>query len=220
VKRGKTKNKLSALVVLLLIALFSLQSCDTTGDDSKKDRLPIFGQKEFIPSVDKDTVYHTIPFWSFVNQDGDTISKLDYKNQIYVADFFFTHCPTICPVTLKKMKRLQEATKGDDILLLSHTVDPEYDTVGRLKWYCEVNEIDNSNWNFVTGEKETIYKLGLDGYLTPNQEDALAPGGFLHSDKFILIDKEGRIRGFYSGTEDDEVDLLIEDIKKLKDEYK
>lgn len=207
-------------IIKELLVIFSLAFFVSNCAEDKEVKLPVFGEKEFIEGVDEDTVYHTVPFWSFVNQDGDTISKLDYQGSIYVADFFFTHCPTICPVTVKKMKRLQEATKDDDILLISHTVDPEHDTVERLKWYCETNEIDNSNWNFVTGEKEVIYKLGLNGYLTPNQEDVLAPGGFLHSDKFILIDKEGRIRGFYSGTEDNEVDKLIEDVKILKNEYK
>lgn len=211
----KKKRTIRRIIVIFCIAFF-VSNC--AGD--KEVRLPVYGEKDFIEGVDEDTVYHTIPFWNFVNQDGDTISKIDYQGKIYVADFFFTHCPTICPVTVEKMKRLQQATKDENILLISHTVDPENDTVEQLKRYCEAHDVDNSNWNFVTGDKETIYKLGLNGYLTPNQEDALAPGGFLHSDKFILVDKEGRIRGYYSGTEDNEVDKLIEDIKTLKNEYK
>lgn len=202
-------------IIFVLILLLGFISCQT--NEAKK--LPIFGEKEFIANIDSDTVYHTIPFWTFVNQNGDTLSKLDYSGKVYVADFFFTRCPGICKTLTKNMQYVQGELKGLNISFISHTVDPKNDSVEALKAYCDKNEIDNSNWNLVTGEKSIIYDLGINGYLVPNQEDAAAPGGFLHSDRFILVDKESRIRGMYSGGDDIEVNQLINDIKILLIEH-
>ncbi len=185
---------------------------------SEKKELPIFGAKEFIVGIDKDTVYHTIPFWSFINQDNERVSSQDYQDKIYIADFFFTHCPGVCPELLESLKTVQQALKGTDVSIISHTVDPKNDTPERLKWYVNKNNIDTQNWNFLTGNKQEIYELGVNGYLVPNQEDALAPGGFLHSEKFILIDKKKRIRGFYNGRDQASVNQLLEDVKLLIDE--
>ena len=185
---------------------------------TEESKLPIWGQKEFIQGIDKDTVYHTISYWNFTNQDGELISKSDYEGQVYVANFFFTRCPGICPILTKNIKQVQAETKGINVSFLSHTVDPKNDTVGRLKWYCDNKEIDNSNWNFVTGDQNSIYEMGVLSYLVPNSEDALAPGGFLHSDKFILIDTKSRIRGMYSGTDSTEIERLILDVRKLTQE--
>lgn len=204
------------LIILLIIGFVSCQSENEGKTESTK--LPFYGEKEYIEGIDKDTLYHSIPFWSFVNQDGRTISKSDYAGKVYVADFFFTHCPGICATLTKNMKHIQAETKDIDVSFLSHTVDPIRDSVERLQRYIEQNELDNSNWDFITGDQYTIYELGVNGYLVPNQEDALAPGGFLHSDKFILIDQKSRIRGMYSGGDDKEVGRLIEDIKTLSQE--
>ena len=181
----------------------------------EESKLPIWGQKEFIQGIDQDTVYHTISYWNFTNQDGELTSKSDYEGEVYVANFFFTRCPGICPILTKNIKQVQAKTKGINISFLSHTVDPKNDTIGRLKWYCDNNKIDNSNWDFVTGDQNSIYEMGVLSYLVPNSEDALAPGGFLHSDKFILIDTKSRIRGMYSGIDSTEVERLILDIGKL-----
>lgn len=181
-------------------------------------KLPILGQKEFIEGIDTDTIYHTVSYWNFTNQDGELISKGDYEGKVYVANFFFTRCPGICPVLTKNFRQVQSETKGLNVSFLSHTVDPKNDTVGRLKWYCENKQLDNSNWAFVTGDQKAIYEMGVRSYLVPNSEDALAPGGFLHSDKFILIDTKSRIRGMYSGTDSTEVERLIVDVRKLTQE--
>lgn len=196
---------------VFVVALLALSSCIS-------EPLPILGEKEFIEGVDKDTVYHTIPFWSFENQEGKMVGTTDYQGEIYIADFFFSHCPSICPQMLENMKYVQEELKDLNINIVSYTVDPKNDNVERLKWYVENNEINTDNWNFVTGIQQDIYELGVNGYLVPNQEDALAPGGFLHSEKFILIDKKSRIRGFYDGTELEQVDQLIKDVKTLSKE--
>ncbi len=196
---------ISAVIVLL-------------GSCSESEPLQIFGPKEFIEGVDKDTVYHTIPFWSFENQDGKMVGTNDYQGELYIADFFFSHCPSICPTMLENMKHVQKELEDYNINIISYTVDPKNDHVERLKWYTENNQIDTKNWNFVTGIQQDIYELGVKGYLVPNQEDALAPGGFLHSEKFILIDKKSRIRGFYDGTEEHDIEKLIKDVKTLSQE--
>lgn len=201
------KNYLVVFVVTLMV----LSGCIN-------EPLPILGEKEFIEGVDKDTVYHTIPFWSFENQEGKMVGTTDYQGKIYIADFFFSHCPSICPKMLENMKYVQEELKDLNISIVSYTVDPKNDNVERLKWYAENNEINTDNWNFVTGIQQDIYELGVNGYLVPNQEDALAPGGFLHSEKFILIDEKSRIRGFYDGTELEQVNQLIKDVKTLSKE--
>lgn len=195
----------------LFISLFFI-SC------KEEDKLPIWGQKEFIEGIDTDTIYHTVSYWNFTNQDGKLTSKEDYEGKVYVANFFFTRCPGICPILTKNITKVQAETKELNISFLTHTVDPKTDTVGRLKWYCENKKIDNSNWNFVTGDQKSIYEMGVLSYLVPNSEDALAPGGFLHSDKFILIDTKSRIRGMYSGTDSAEVERLIVDVRKLTQE--
>ena len=199
---------IKGLLYTLLMSLIFI-SC------TEESKLPIWGQKEFVQGIDTDTIYHTISYWNFTNQDGELISKADYEGKVYVAYFFFTRCPSICPILTQNIKQVQAETKGINVSFLSHTVDPKNDTVGGLKSYCDNNKIDNSNWNFVTGDQNSIYEMGVLSYLVPNSEDALAPGGFLHSDKFILIDTKSRIRGMYGGTDSAEVERLILDIRKL-----
>ncbi len=177
--------------------------------------LPIYGQKEFVKGVDTDTVYHTIPDFSFINQNGDTITKAKFEGKPYVSYFFFSSCPSVCPKMTNNMKYFQEQTKDLEIRIIAHTVDPERDTVAKLKVFAEEYDIDDANFDMVTGIQKDIYELGVLGYMVPNQEDALAPGGFLHSEKIMLIDSKSRVRGFYSGTNKDEIDQLIADIKKL-----
>jgi protein SCO1/2 len=199
------------LFLAFILALF-LISC------SEKGPLPIHGPKEFLEGIDKDTVYHTIPFWNFENQEGNRIGSEFYYGKVYIADFFFSHCPSICPKMLENLKVVQKELEDTDIEIVSYTVDPKNDNVERLKWYAEENNIDTENWNFVTGNQQDIYKLGVNGYFLPNQEDALAPGGFLHSEKIVLLDKQSRIRGWYDGTDEEEVKKLIEDTKTLINE--
>ena len=165
----------------------------------------------------QDTVYHTIAQFSFVNQVGDTISKADVAGKVYVADFFFTTCPTICPVMKKEMLRVHEKFKGNpDFKILSHSIDPTHDTQEVLKDYAEKLGItDASSWNFLTGDQEKIFEMGQTSYLTTAMADQMEPGGFLHSGAFLLIDQQGRIRGVYDGTKSDQVDRLINDIPKI-----
>ena len=185
---------------------------------SKKYNLPIFGNKEFDASIDQDTLYHVIPKWSFFNQNGNSKSSKDFKNKVRLVDFFFTSCPTICPKMTVNMKKIQQLINTDclnNIELLSFTVDPLRDSVEKLKEYCTTYNVDSKNWNMLTGDQNSIYELGVNGFLVPNQEDALAPGGFLHSEKMILIDKKNRIRGYYDGTDSLNIPIIVQHIKSL-----
>lgn len=141
---------------------------------------------------------HRIPPFSFINQNRDTITNADYDDNIYVANFIFTTCPTICPTMTINMRYIQsELSIYPNIKFLSHTVNPEYDTPERLKQYAKRMRIDESNFNFVTGAKEDIYDIAR-SYFVNAQEDELAPGGFLHSEYLVIIDREGRVRSGYS----------------------
>jgi protein SCO1/2 len=185
---------------------------------SKKYNLPIFGNKEFDPSIDSDTLYHVIPTWSFLNQNGNIKSSKDFKNKVRLVDFFFTSCPTICPKMTVNMKKIQQLINTgclNNIELLSFTVDPSRDSVEKLKEYCNTYNVDSKNWSMLTGDQNSIYDVGVNGFLVPNQEDALAPGGFLHSEKMILIDKKNRIRGYYDGTDSLNIPIIVQHIKSL-----
>jgi protein SCO1/2 len=178
--------------------------------------LPIFGEREVIGS---DTIYHTIDDFSFVDQDSAEITKQTFDGKIYVADFFFTSCRTICPIMKTQMLRVYDSVENDpDVLLLSHTIDPEYDTVGLLRDYAERLGVKSNKWHFVTGDKDEIYKIAQTSYFATAMEDKAEPDGFIHSGAFLLIDKQKRIRGKYDGTKEGDVDRLLRDIEKLKAE--
>lgn len=157
--------------------------------------------------------------FTLTNQDGAIITQKTLENKIYVTDFFFTSCPTICPKMTSQMLRIYEVFKGDkDVLLVSHSIDPTYDTVEVLSDYADRLDVKSDNWYFLTGDKSLIYDLA-DAYMVTAMEDETAPGGYAHSGAFILLDKNKQIRGTYDGTVSEEVDLLIKDIKKLKNAY-
>lgn len=183
------------------------------------DQLAIYGRKEYDPDT-KDSVEHTIGSFYFINQNEDAITQEYLKGNITVAYFFFTTCPSICPIMTDNMKYLQEKTDKYDIQILAHTVDPETDTTEKLKAYIKRKNIDTKNWDFLTGDQDHLYDVGVNDYMVATQEDVNALGGFLHSENFVLVDKDLRIRGFYDGTNKEEVDQLIKDIPKLINEYK
>jgi len=219
---GKFKNKYFILLLLLLgpgIVLIFLSKAD-----HNFELLPIYGERdlEFKAGQDvPDTIYHTIPDFSFTNQEGQEVTYADFEDKITVADFFFTTCPTICPIMTKQMTRLQWLLEDEvyrQVHFLSHTVNPKHDTPEVLKAYALEQGADLERWTFLTGNQEIIFEHGFESYLLNTQEDAGAPGGFLHSSMFVLVDKERRIRGFYDGTSTKEVDDLVTDIKMLMKE--
>ncbi|MBS1681031.1 MAG: SCO family protein [Bacteroidetes bacterium] len=202
--------------------LFTATICSLlfTACSPKKEKLPILGVRNFIG---KDTIFHTIAPFQFVDQDSAMVSNATFKDKIYVADFFFTSCRTICPIMKTQMLRVYKATEGmDDVLILSHSIDPEYDTVALLHDYAErlgyPDKIKSERWHFVTGVRDSIFKIAQTSYYATAMEDKAEPDGYIHSGAFLLIDKRGRIRGKYDGTKEEDVNLLIDDIKKLRKE--
>jgi len=205
---------------VFILLIFSILRCTPA-----QEKLPVFGRKQLVEKevgceISFDTIDHKIPDFAFVDQDSNWITGDTFQGKIYVADFFFTSCPTICPIMKTQMLRLyDEFLNNDRVLLLSHTIDPEYDSVPILKDYASRLEVETSKWHFVTGLKEDIYEIGEESYMVTAGEDNTAPGGYIHSGAFLLIDKEKRIRGIYDGTKKDQVDRLIKDIPKLLQEY-
>lgn len=165
--------------------------------------------------------YHTIADFSLINQNGETVTQEDYRGKIYVADFFFTTCPTICPIMTKNMADIQKRIKNDaEVLLLSHSVTPQIDSVAQLKKYAVEKGVDDSKWNLVTGDKKQIYELARKSYLAVKEDGDGGPFDMIHTENFILVDKERRIRGFYDGTKKADVDRLMADLAILKNSYK
>ncbi|MFN8347902.1 MAG: SCO family protein [Spirosomataceae bacterium] len=207
--------------LLFCFFIISVWSCT-----QNSERLPILGERETVKRTVEgkevvDTVYHTIPDFQFVNQYGDTVTARNFQGKIYVADFFFTTCPTICPVMKKQLLKVYEKIQGqNDIAILSHTIDPEHDTPAVLKEYAQDLGVKGTQWMFVTGNREKIYEIGEKQYLVVAGADSTAPGGYIHSGAFVLIDKEKRVRGMYNGTDDEATKRLMVDIERLKEEYK
>lgn len=164
--------------------------------------------------------YHTIADFSLVNQNGDTITQKDYEDKIYIADFFFTTCPTICPIMTKNMADIQDKIKDDDeVMLLSHSVTPDIDSVPQLKKYAMEQGVLDHKWNLVTGDKKQIYELARRSYLAVKTDGDGGPFDMIHTENFILVDKSKRIRGFYDGTNAEEMEKLMSDLKILKAIY-
>ncbi len=189
-------------------------------------RLPVYQPSMVNPELVDSTLvyvkkYHSIADFKLINQNGDTISQADYADKIYIADFFFTTCPTICPVMTANMADIQQIIKGDDeVMLLSHSVTPEIDSVPQLKKYALEKGVIDAKWNLVTGDKKQIYELARKSYLAVLTDGDGGPYDMIHTENFILVDKERRIRGFYDGTSSDEVAQLLEDLKVLKSSYR
>ncbi len=206
--------KIKYLFIVLLASL-GFVGCDESKNSD--ENLPILGRKEI---NDGDTVYHTIGDFRFVNQDSAVVTPATFDDKIYIADFFFTSCPTICPVMKTQMLRVyEEFQNNEEVAILSHTIDPDYDTVALLHDYAERLGVESNTWHFVTGDKEEIYDIGQTSYMVTAMEDEQEPGGFLHSGAFILVDKEKRIRGIYDGTKEEAVTKLMNDVPRLLAEY-
>lgn len=212
----KVKKAVILVSILLLPSLFYLFL--HTGENNFK-RPAFFGPREL--SANGDTLYHSIPDFSLRNQNGESFNRSDLNGKIVVADFFFATCPTICPKMATHMLEVQKHFYDrDDFLLVSHTVNPEHDTVEVLKEYAKKVHADESIWHFLTGKKEDIYDLAFKGYFVNALPDEIAPGGFLHSQMLILLDKQGRIRGYFDGTSTSEVNDLFDAIEILyKEEF-
>ena len=189
-----------------------------------KKMLPIFNPSDVNPELVDSTVqykskYHTIADFSFVNQNGKTITQKDYEGKIYVADFFFTTCPTICPKMTANLSEIQTAfANNPKVKLLSHTVFPETDSVPVLKAYAIEHKVDDSKWNLVTGDKKEIYTMSRKSYLAVKLGKPSELYDMVHTENFVLVDTKKRVRGFYDGTNKEDMKRLIEDITFLASE--
>lgn len=192
---------------------------------SNTKKLPIIGDREVINKVVDgktvaDTIYPAIPNFQFLNQDSILISEKNFQNKIYVANFFFTHCPSICPTMQRNLLKAYQKYKGNEgVAFLSHSIDFKYDQPYILKSYATKLGVENDQWQFVTGSKADIYGIS-DKYLVFTKEDENVAGGYDHSGYLVLIDHNRHIRGVYDGTSDEETEKLLSDIDILLAEYK
>lgn len=188
--------------------------------------LPIYNPSDVNPELVDSTVqhvskYHTIADFKFTNQNGETVTQKNYEGKIYVADFFFTTCPTICPIMQDNMVVLQQEFKDNpNVMLLSHTVMPHIDSVPVLKKYAIEKGVIDSKWNLVTGDKKDIFYIARKSYLAVKTENEGELYDMVHTENFILVDEQKRVRGFYDGTNKEEIKRLSEDIRFLLEEKK
>ena len=189
-----------------------------------REVLPIFQPAQVNVELVDSTIqhvkkYHTIADFSLINQNGKTVTQDTYNNKIYIADFFFTTCQTICPIMTDHMMILQNKLKLDkDVMLLSHTVTPEIDSVAQLKKYALNKGVLDSKWNLVTGDKKEIYQLARKSYLAVKSNGDGGEYDMIHTENFILVDQKKRIRGYYDGTLEGDIESLLNDIDILKKE--
>ena len=211
---------LALVLVVPAVAYLLLQ----TGEN-RYEPLPVIGPRDPVnQTVDGetvvDTIYHTVGDFNLIDSDSMPVSQAVAKGKISVVDFFFTTCGTICPRMSNQMMRVQHKYRDDnDVVILSFTVDPLNDTPSRLKAYAQKHQAVAGKWYFITGDKEQIYRLAKESYFLNALETPDATEAFLHSEKFLLVDKQGRIRGIYDGTDHFEVKRLIEDIEALQHEH-
>lgn len=214
-------NKIISYFAIFLVSAIILSSC-------KQDKkLPFYGERHAetirdAAGVEKiDTVYQTIPNWSFLNQDSVITSNIATDGKVYVADFFFTSCTTICPTMHRNlMKVYNEFKSNSNVMFVSHTIDFKYDKPSVLKKYAQKLGVDGAKWQFLYGSKDSVYTLAEKSYLVAVGEDSTAKDGYIHQGYLVLIDKDRRIRGAYDGTKEDQVEQLRKDIPILLAEYK
>jgi len=210
------------LPFFLILCICLLGACQ-----SENKTLPIYGQREAKEVINADgsktvdTVYKTIPNFQFLNQDSTVINNGTFEDKIYIADFFFTSCSTICPTMHRNLKEIFEKFKDNsDVMYLSHTIDFKYDKPSRLKEYAQKLGVDGPKWQFAYGSKDSVYKIAEKDYLVAVGEDSTQTDGYIHQGWLVLIDKEKRIRGAYDGTNKEQVAQLMKDIPVLLAEYK
>ena len=203
-------------ITLALIAILSINACNNNKS------LPFYGQREAKITTAKDgsqkidTVYQTIPNFKFLNQDSIYITQDNFKDKIYVADFFFTSCSTICPTMHRNLKTVYDKyLNNPQVLFLSHTIDFKYDKPSVLKKYASKLGVNTQKWQFLYGNKDTVYQMAERDYLVAVQEDSTARDGYIHQGWLVLIDKQKRIRGAYDGTKTEQVEQLKKDIDIL-----
>ncbi len=217
----KTINKVIVLSLLMLLPISIIFFITSYGKNRYK--LPVYFAEDSIATEGgqyKVTEAYTVPDFNLIDQDKKIITQQQLRGSIYVADFFFTRCGSICPKMSTQLTRVQEEFLNDpEVKIVSFTVDPKHDTAEVLKAYAQDYGAVAGKWRFATGPKDSIYALAQKGYFITAMEDTAHPVDFIHSDKLILIDKNGWVRGYYNGTDLKEVEKLITEIRVLKEIY-
>jgi len=214
------KKSVPTLILMAFLSVGMIYAIYTILTPQKK--LPVYNPSDVNPKlVDKSLWHvhhnHKVTDFKLINQNGDTITQKDYENKIYVADFFFTRCQTICPVMTNNMEKVQQVfLKADDVKFLSLSVTPVIDSVSVLKEYAIRKGVIDSKWNITTGNKKDIYNLARKSYFVVTDQGDGGLQDFIHTENFVLVDKEKRIRGYYDGTDLKDMNRLIADIKLLK----
>ena len=210
-------RKLTGAIALILL----LGACKL---NSNKTTLPIYGNRQAVTTTANgqsviDTVYQTIPAFKYINQYGDSTGSKNLDGKIYVADFFFTSCPSICPIMQRNMLNVYNAFKDNaDFKIISFTIDPKHDSVPVLKNYADKLGVTGNSWWFLRGDRDSVYRIASNSYLVGVSQDSTAAGGYVHQGYFVLVDKQKRVRGSYDGTDMKQVSQLIDDIKILQAE--
>lgn len=213
----KSKGKYYWLLVLIPIA-FIVWFFVSKEEKKPMRLLPYFGNK--LVMKQGDTTYHTIKPFMFIDQYGEKVTEETVNGKIYVADYFFTTCQSICPVMSTELERVYKTfASNPDIMILSHTVNPEEDSVNVMLNYAKLHGVNDKRWLFLTGDKKHLYELARQSYLLNAEEGKGDEEDFIHTQNFALVDKERHLRGFYDGTDSVDVSRLITDIKLLLDEY-
>lgn len=223
-RNGSLYIFIAVFITILVAAFFGIYYFTSKSARQAENRLPIYQPNDVNPKLVDSTIqyvrkYHTIADFKLINQNRDTITQKNYDGKIYVADFFFTTCPGICPIMTGNMVEIQEALKNDNhVMLLSYSVTPDIDTPEQLKQYALKKGVNDAKWNLVTGDKKEIYKLARKSYLAVETDGDGGPYDMVHTENFILVDTKKRIRGFYDGTKKEEIQRLLQDIEKLETE--
>lgn len=211
--------------IILFLLVFSVVGVSLlTKAQTTEEKLPVYSPSMVSPELVEEDIqyvkkYHKINPFSMTNQNGLTVTEMDYYDKIYVADFFFTTCPNICPIMTANMIYIQEKLKEDDIMLASFSVTPEIDTVEVLKKYSIDKGVNDEKWNLMTGDRVQIYDLARKSFLVAKEDPRGGENEMIHTENFVLIDKEKRIRGYYDGTNLEEIEKLLVDIEILKKSY-
>ncbi|WP_196887172.1 SCO family protein [Aureivirga sp. CE67] len=217
------KKSIPTLIVMGIFSVIAISLIFYMMIPEKK--LPVYNPVDVNPTLVDESMRHVrrnhkISDFELINQNGETITQEDYNGKIYVADFFFTRCQTICPIMTTNMAKIQEAFKNDDdIMFLSHSVTPVMDSVPVLKEYAKKKGVIDGKWHVTTGDKKHIYELARKSYFAVLEEGDGGEQDFIHTENFVLIDKRKQIRNYYDGTNPEDIQRLIEDIKILKKEY-
>jgi len=213
------KKTITSVVIIGLAALFLFRGLLNYKSNKASKILPYYGNKD-LASNGKDTIYHYVPDFKFINQEGKTITQKNLDGSVYVADYFFTTCQSICPIMSNEMELLAKHFEGNSqVKFISHTVNPENDSVPVLADYAKAHHANPNQWYLVTGDKKQLYELARKGYFLNTEDGDGGPNDFIHTQNFALVDKYKHIRGFYDGTNHKEMENLIEDIEILLKEY-